>query len=57
VGGWLVDAATARLNERRLAVMETCVDHELATGRHRELVGELSSLVVEHPLRERLVAG
>ncbi|MFI9720167.1 BTAD domain-containing putative transcriptional regulator [Streptomyces sp. NPDC052396] len=40
--------------ERRLALLEECLDLELAVGRHRELVGELSLLVEEHPLREPL---
>ncbi|WP_431037589.1 AfsR/SARP family transcriptional regulator [Streptomyces sp. P6-2-1] len=40
--------------ERRLALLEECFDAELALGRHRELVGELSLLVEEHPLREQL---
>ncbi|MFF4209101.1 BTAD domain-containing putative transcriptional regulator [Streptomyces sp. NPDC001796] len=40
--------------ERRLSLLEECFDVELALGRHRELVGELSLLVDEHPLREQL---
>ncbi|MGW7528433.1 AfsR/SARP family transcriptional regulator [Streptomyces sp. NPDC054783] len=40
--------------ERRLTLLEECFDAELALGRHRELVGELSLLVDEHPLREQL---
>jgi predicted ATPase len=47
-------AHAARLEERRMAALETCIDAELALGRHRELVGELGSLVDEQPLRERL---
>ncbi len=43
-----------RLEEMRLSAMEERHDVLLALGRHAELVGELSSLVNEHPLRERL---
>ncbi|MHB1242328.1 MAG: BTAD domain-containing putative transcriptional regulator [Gaiellaceae bacterium] len=45
-----------RLEELRLAVLELRVDSDLAIGRHGELVGELQSLVLEHPLRERFRA-
>ncbi|WP_037969752.1 AfsR/SARP family transcriptional regulator [Streptosporangium amethystogenes] len=50
----LVQAAVSRLTERRINANEDCVDLELELGRHHELVGELSELVEEHPLRERL---
>lgn len=50
----LVQAAASRLDEDRIAANEDCVDLELDLGRHHELVGELSALVEEHPLRERL---
>jgi DNA-binding SARP family transcriptional activator len=43
-----------RLEELRLAALERAVDADLAAGRHLELVGELESLVAEHPLHERL---
>jgi DNA-binding SARP family transcriptional activator len=52
----LVQAAAARLNERRLSVIEDCIELELGLGRHRDLVGELTELVARHPLRERLRA-
>jgi DNA-binding SARP family transcriptional activator/class 3 adenylate cyclase/tetratricopeptide (TPR) repeat protein len=42
------------LAERRLSVTEDRVEADLALGRHRELVGELDSLVGQHPLREQL---
>jgi len=47
-------AAIARLKEIRLAAVELRIDADLTLGRHDELVGELESLVAEHPLRERL---
>jgi DNA-binding SARP family transcriptional activator len=47
---------TLRLEELRLAALERRVDADLALGRFAELVGEIQSLVREHPLRERLRA-
>jgi DNA-binding SARP family transcriptional activator len=56
IGGWPIEAASARLNERRLSVLEACLDHELALGGHREVVSELAGLTREHPFRERFTA-
>ncbi|WP_328808077.1 AfsR/SARP family transcriptional regulator [Nonomuraea antri] len=50
----VVSAAARRLNEDRVAAYEDCIELELELGRHHELVGELTALVAEHPLRERL---
>jgi len=47
-----IQAEAARLDEKRLATIEECVDVELRLGRHHELIGELSALADEHPLRE-----
>ena len=47
-------AEIARLEELRLAALEERIEAELALGRDAELVGELETLVAEHPLRERL---
>jgi len=47
---------TVRLEEARLAALEDRIDADLALGEHAALVGELESLVREHPLRERLQA-
>ena len=47
---------TARLEEARLAALEDRIDADFALGEHAALVGELESLVREHPLRERLQA-
>jgi len=44
-----------RLNEQRLACLERRIEVDLALGRHADLTGELTALVGEHPLRERLV--
>lgn len=44
----------AQLDAMRLDVVEECIEGELALGRHGDVVGELQSLVAEHPLRERL---
>jgi DNA-binding SARP family transcriptional activator/tetratricopeptide (TPR) repeat protein len=43
-----------RLEERRLAVLEERIELDLRLGRYAELVGELTALVAEHPLRELL---
>jgi DNA-binding SARP family transcriptional activator/class 3 adenylate cyclase len=47
-------SAITRLEELRLAALEDRLDADLELGRHAELVGELESLVGDHPLRERL---
>ena len=44
-----------RLEELRLHALETHFDAALESDRHDEVVGELRSLVDEHPLRERFV--
>ena len=44
----------ARLEELRTAAREELIQAELERGRHAQLVGELETLVAEHPLRERL---
>ncbi len=46
-------AEAARLEEERLAALESRAEALLACGRHRELVAELESLTAAHPLRER----
>ena len=43
----------ARLEEIRLAALETRAEALLACGRHRELIAELEALTSAHPLRER----
>jgi len=45
-----------RLEEERLDVLERRFDVELRLGRHGAVIGELQSVVDEHPLRERFHA-
>ena len=47
---------TVRLEELRLAALETRVEADLAQGLHAELVPELEALVRQEPLREHLRA-
>ena len=47
-------AEARRLEELRLAAVETRIDSELTVGRHQALVGELATLTGAHPMRERL---
>jgi predicted ATPase/DNA-binding SARP family transcriptional activator len=44
----------ASLEELRLSALEDRIEADLALGRHGELVGELESVVVQNPLRDRL---
>ncbi|MFH8404071.1 BTAD domain-containing putative transcriptional regulator [Streptomyces sp. NPDC018019] len=44
----------ARLEDRRLALLETRLGLDPETGRNTELVAELTALTAEHPLRHRL---
>jgi DNA-binding SARP family transcriptional activator len=46
-----------RLEEERLAALDYRIEADLARGRHRELIAELTGLLAEHPLRERLRGG
>ena len=48
-------ADCARLDELRLEAFENRIDAKVRSDRHRDVVGELEQLVVEHPHRERLV--
>lgn len=45
-----------RLEELRLSALENRIEADLALGRHAHLIAELQSLVLEHPLRERVRA-
>lgn len=50
----VVRAAAIVLDEQRSLVTEDCIDIELDLGQHHELIGELTELVDQYPLRERL---
>ncbi|MFJ2796542.1 MULTISPECIES: BTAD domain-containing putative transcriptional regulator [unclassified Streptomyces] len=49
----LVQRAVVHLNERRLIVLEECLETELAAGKVQDVLRELLELTHEHPLRER----
>ena len=49
-------AEARRLEDRRLAALESRAEALLACGGHPELIGELETLTAAHPLRERLWA-
>jgi DNA-binding SARP family transcriptional activator len=51
----VVAPAAQRLAESRLVAYEELFETELARGRAREIVPELSELAAEYPLRERLI--
>ncbi|MEV4213677.1 BTAD domain-containing putative transcriptional regulator [Micromonospora sp. NPDC049662] len=55
--GAFVDAAAAGLDEQRLLAYERLAAVELGLGRYAATAHTLRPLVVEHPLREPLVAG
>ncbi|MFC8800959.1 BTAD domain-containing putative transcriptional regulator [Promicromonospora sp. NPDC057138] len=55
-GSAAFDAAVTRLDGLRLNVMEDRFDAEISLGHGADLVTELTGLVAEHPMRERLVA-
>lgn len=44
----------AFLDELRIAATEDRIEADLALGRHAVVIGEIESLIAEHPLRERL---
>jgi DNA-binding SARP family transcriptional activator len=46
----------ARLDDLRVAALEQLIEARLALGAHAELVGQLETLIAEHPYRERLRA-
>lgn len=52
--GPALESEVARLDERRLRVVERGLETRVQLGGHDEVVGELGGLVTEHPYRERL---
>ncbi|GAA2211774.1 BTAD domain-containing putative transcriptional regulator [Nonomuraea monospora] len=53
-GSWLPDIVAPNLEEERLAALERRIALDLLLGRHWEIVDEVSALVADFPLRERL---
>ncbi|WP_329567100.1 AfsR/SARP family transcriptional regulator [Kitasatospora sp. NBC_01266] len=53
VTGRPVEDEAGRLEEVRLACYEASVELQLALGRHLDVIGSLTAVVREHPLRER----
>jgi DNA-binding SARP family transcriptional activator len=52
--GPMAESLAAWLAEVRLESVEMLIESQLMLGHHRELVGQLSSLAAENPLRETL---
>ncbi|MFF3212603.1 BTAD domain-containing putative transcriptional regulator [Streptomyces sp. NPDC002886] len=53
-GGSVVQSAAAVLEERRLAAAEQLCEMRMAQGESGEVVGDLRTLIAQHPLRETL---
>ncbi len=51
----VLTAAAQRIDERRMTVVERCLDLELSLGRYDEVIGDLTELVEAYPWRESLV--
>jgi DNA-binding SARP family transcriptional activator len=49
-----LDAQRDRLEERRISIIEECIELEVSIGDRDDLVSELRQLVTEHPFRERM---
>jgi DNA-binding SARP family transcriptional activator len=52
LSGCVVEAAAVAWEERRCAAIDLCYDYQLALGRHREVVAELTALAAQYPLRD-----
>ncbi|MFD8985720.1 BTAD domain-containing putative transcriptional regulator [Streptomyces sp. NPDC059564] len=52
----LIEAELPRLEEARMIALESRIEADLAVGRHEQVTAELTGLVAEHPVRERLRA-
>ncbi|MFI7411843.1 BTAD domain-containing putative transcriptional regulator [Streptomyces sp. NPDC049627] len=52
----LADAELPQLEEARMHTLENRIEADLALGRHEQLTAELTGLVAQHPLREKLRA-
>jgi DNA-binding SARP family transcriptional activator len=53
---FLASTELPRLDEARMAAVESRIDADLRLGRHLRLVSELTKLVAQYPMRERLRA-
>lgn len=53
-GGPISQAAAARYEESRVAMLELLFDHELSLGRHAEIIPELREQTLQSGLNERL---
>jgi DNA-binding SARP family transcriptional activator len=51
---FLASTELPRLDEARMATLESRIEADLRLGRHLRLVSELTGLVAQHPTRERL---
>jgi DNA-binding SARP family transcriptional activator len=56
VTSFLADNELPRLEEARMAALDARIEADIMLGRSAEVVAELTRLVAEHPLRERLRA-
>jgi DNA-binding SARP family transcriptional activator len=54
--GALLNATALRLEEQRMSTLDQAIAIDLILGRHRELLGELTSMAMEHPFDERVHA-
>ena len=54
LGAPVLDSEATALEERRRSCLEQRIELELTLGHHGELIGDLSRLVIEYPLWERL---
>ncbi|MEU2395795.1 BTAD domain-containing putative transcriptional regulator [Streptomyces sp. NPDC007369] len=52
----MIEAELPRLEETRMITLESRIEADLALGRHEQVIAELTALVAEHPVRERLRA-
>jgi len=50
--GRLLQSHAVHLEDQRMRTLELRIQADAEIGRHRELVGEMRSLVVSHPLNE-----
>jgi DNA-binding SARP family transcriptional activator/tetratricopeptide (TPR) repeat protein len=56
IPGPFAEIQRVRLTEMRLVTLETRLELDLELGRHNDVVAELTALVAENPLRDRLRA-